>query len=80
MDRNRLNYYKNRLIEEKNNLSYTIESMMEHGLRLSQSEEVDELSLSAYNRVFTVLKFSPRICAISSSFKSSKYLKLIMNL
>lgn len=45
MESNKLNYYKNRLIQEKKKVENTIEGMLEHGLRNSQSVEVGELSL-----------------------------------
>lgn len=45
MDRNKIQYFKNRLIEEKKSILDTIDGMMENGLGKSQSVEVSELSM-----------------------------------
>lgn len=45
MDSNRLQYYKNRLVEEKRNITEAMEGMLENGLADSQSIETQELSM-----------------------------------
>lgn len=45
MDNNKLQYYKNRLIEEKRNITEAVEGMLENGLADSQSVETQELSI-----------------------------------
>lgn len=45
MNREQLLQYKSRLLEEKDKILDTIDGMKEHGLGLSQREEVDELSV-----------------------------------
>lgn len=45
MDKNKLQYYKNRLIEEKRNVTEAMEGMKENGLADSQSVETQELSM-----------------------------------
>lgn len=45
MDSNKLNYYKNRLIKEKRDITEAMEGMLENGLADSQSVEIQELSV-----------------------------------
>lgn len=45
MDKDKANYFKKRLLDEKRELIETIDGMKENGLGYSQREEVDELSM-----------------------------------
>lgn len=45
MDSNKLNYYKNRLISEKREITEAMEGMLENGLADSQGVEIQELSV-----------------------------------
>jgi YteA family regulatory protein len=45
MNNTELEYYRKKLIDEKNNILKTIDDIKEHGQILSQREEIDELSL-----------------------------------
>jgi YteA family regulatory protein len=45
MDKNKLQYYKNRLVEEKRNVTEAMEGMLENGLAVSQGVETQELSV-----------------------------------
>lgn len=45
MDKNKLQYYRNRLIEEKRNITEAMEGMLENGLAYSQGVETQELSV-----------------------------------
>lgn len=45
MDKKLLSFYKNRLIEEKNKVLETIDSILKNGMAENQREEVEELSL-----------------------------------
>ena len=45
MEKNKLQYFKNRLVEEKKNVTEAMEGMLENGLADSQSVETQELSM-----------------------------------